>query len=237
MPKKTAKENLEAPATLKENMFFGLKLDGQQKEFRDAIWSNDYDIVFCDSKSGTGKTLISVATAKLLVEYGRYDGLVYIVSPTQSERNGFLPGGIVEKEMPYFAPIFDALITIGEQPEKAIKQMCPENGKNGLAWVDCMSHTYMRGINLQNKCIILEETQNYYSEELKKVLTRVCFSSKVIVIGHREQIDLYKNPQNSGFSKYIEHFKDMPKCKVCELTHNYRGWVSTHADELDTSGR
>jgi phosphate starvation-inducible PhoH-like protein len=64
-------------------MFFGLKLTDEQKVLRDAIYGEDYDIIFCNSKAGTGKTTIVVATAKMLVAEGKYDGLVYIVSPVQ----------------------------------------------------------------------------------------------------------------------------------------------------------
>ena len=59
----------EVPKDLSDHIFYGLKLDDEQREFRDAIWSNDYDIVFCNAKSGSGKTTISIATAMLMYEY------------------------------------------------------------------------------------------------------------------------------------------------------------------------
>lgn len=231
-PKKVQTTNKDtAPLTLDNNPFFGLKLDEQQKEFRDAIWSQDNDIVFCDAKAGSGKTLLAVATAKLLVDYGRCDELIYITAPTQEQKLGFMPGNIVEKEKLYYTPIFDALVQIGEQPQKAIKQLGDEKTTNG--WINCISHVFLRGTNLKNKkIIIVDEAQNYYLEELKKTLTRISSDCKVVVIGHKLQIDLYKNPQNSGFIKYLEHFKDKERCKVCELTINYRGWISQHADDL-----
>ena len=73
---------------------------------------------------------------------------------------------------------------------------------------------------------------NMYTDELKKVLTRISDTSKTIVIGHSGQCDLYHHPENSGFVKYIEHFKDEPYAQVCHLTTNHRGIVSTKADEL-----
>lgn len=229
-PKKqsTTKEN--CPENLNSHIFFGLQLDEQQKDFRDAIWSKDCDIIFCNSKAGTGKTQIAVATAKLLVDFGKYDGLVYVVNPVQESKLGFMPGNIVEKERLYYLPLYNALIKIDVQPEKAIKQL--NDPKNSNGWIDCMSHTYMRGINIENKVVILEEFQNTYLEEAKKILTRISDSCKTIVIGHSLQCDLYKNPQNSGFIKYLEHFREQDRCKVCELSTNYRGWISSHADDL-----
>ena len=37
----------------------------------------------------------------------------------------------------------------------------------------------------------------------------------------------------SGFARYIDHFRGQDKCRVCCLTHNYRGWLSSYADELE----
>ncbi len=101
------------PETLDDSMFFGLTLDSDQKKFRDAIWSKEKVVVFCDSRAGTGKSLLSVAVATLLVKYGFYDGIVYVMSPTQEQAQGYLPGSIEEKSAPYMQPLMDALTYIG----------------------------------------------------------------------------------------------------------------------------
>ena len=75
--------------------------------------------------------------------------------------------------------------------------------------------------------------KDFYIDELKKVLTRVKDGAKVIVLGHTGQIDIVKHPEYSGFSAYIDLFKDYDRCAVCELTQNFRGWVSRVADSLD----
>jgi predicted ribonuclease YlaK len=217
-----------------ECMFFGLDLTPEQKEFRDAIYGDDHDIIFCNAKAGTGKTTIAVATAKLLVANKNYKGLVYIINPVQEERQGYLPGDINEKTMPYAEPLIDALNKIGET-EKSIRQLNPniEAEKNGITWVDCISHTFLRGVNFENKIIIIDEAQNAYVDELQKILTRAHDSCKVIVIGHTGQKDIYKHPERSGFDMYIKHFEGKERCKICTLTKNFRGWVSTWADELN----
>ena len=80
------------PQTLGDHMFFGLKLDPEQITFRDAIWSPDIDAVFVDAKAGSGKTLIAVATAVLMVQYDLYKGIHYIVAANAEGRQGYLPG-------------------------------------------------------------------------------------------------------------------------------------------------
>lgn len=223
----------EAPHTLEDHPFYGFELDEEQKVFRDAIWSTDKLIVFCNAKAGTGKTLIATATANLLVQYGRYDGIVYISSPTQEGKLGFLPGEIADKISIYGEPFLEALIKLNINPHTAINQSDISNQKNGTGYIDVTTHVYLRGRNFENKVVILDETQNYYTDELKKTLTRMADSCKVIVIGHSGQIDLYHNPHNSGFVRYLEHFKDDERTAVCELKTNHRGWISSHADALE----
>lgn len=70
-------------------------------------------------------------------------------------------------------------------------------------------------------------------DELKKVLTRINDNCKTIVIGHDGQIDLYSNPERSGFVGYADWFDGDSRVAVCKLTKNYRGWVSQHADDFD----
>lgn len=222
----------EAPVTLNGHPFYGLKLDDEQIAFRDAIWNPEKLIVFCNARAGTGKSLIATATANLLVQYGKYDGIVYIASPTQEQKQGYLAGSIQEKSEPYFEPFYQALEKIGVNTYTALIDDVM-NQKNGTGYIQCMTHTFLRGCNFENKVIILDETQNFYIDEVKKVLTRIHDSCKTIVIGHSGQIDLYSHPDKSGFIKYLNHFKDDERCAVCELTHNHRGWISSWADELE----
>lgn len=233
MAKKMAKvDYTDVPETLENHPFYGLELDDEQKAFRDAIWSPDKLIVFCNAKAGTGKTTIATATADLLVQYGRYGGIVYISSPCQEEKQGYLKGTLEEKSQYYAEPFYDALFRIGVNMNVA---MCDDimNEKNGTAYVKAITHTFLRGTNFENKVIIIDESQNYYFDELKKVLTRMHDNCKVIVIGHSKQCDLYHNPERSGFVKYLNHFAKYDFCEVCNLTKNYRGLISTIADELE----
>lgn len=233
MAKKKTVDYTDVPETLEDHPFYGLVLDDDQKKFRDAIWDKNKLIVFCDAKAGSGKTTIATGAANLLVKYGRYDGIVYIASCTQEHKMGFLPGDIASKESPYFVPFYQALEKIGENINTATYDDIL-NQKNGTAFIQCMTHTYLRGCNFENKVIILDECQNYYLDELKKTLTRIHDNCKVIVIGHSGQIDLYYNPDRSGFVKYMEHFANThdDRVAICQLTQNYRGWISRTADEL-----
>lgn len=227
------------PKKLDEITFFdrlGFKLSEEQKRLRDAIYNPDIDIVLCNSLAGAGKTVISLTTSILMVECGLYDNIIYCFSTSGGvfDKMGFLPGAVEEKERGFYEPCEDALIACGYQPDKVIKELNPEGEKNGTAFISCRSHAFMRGITINEKTILcIDEAQNFYIDELKKVLTRVKDGTKVIVLGHTGQNDILKHPEYSGFSKYIELFRGKERCAVCELTQNFRGWVSRLADSLD----
>lgn len=98
----------------KDDMFFGLRLTDEQQEFVDAVLGNDYDVIFVNSKSGTGKSTLTVACAKLLVSSGKYNGMKYIFSPVEESKLGFTPGTAEQKWSKYFTPLIDALIEISQ---------------------------------------------------------------------------------------------------------------------------
>lgn len=218
-----------------EHLFFGManKLTEEQRDFVDAMYSDEYDIVFCNSPAGTGKTTLAVAVAKLLVAEKRQKGLVFTFSPVEESKMGFRPGSQFEKEFEYTVPLRQALIEINEQPDKVILSTEPDMKKlkEGAYWVEAMTHTFARGINIKDKVVIIDEAQNWTVSQLKKLLTRCHDSSKVIVLGHTGQCDL-PDPKQSGFQKYIDHYKGKERAIECHLSKNFRGWMAQHADTL-----
>ena len=230
--KKTMTEDYgDAPKNLNDCPFYGYDLDEYQKQFINSIWNPEKLIIFCNAKAGTGKTFLATGVADMLVKYGFYDGIVYIVSTYGENRQGYLPGTLTEKSEVYFEPFYQALINCNINPNTAINDESMVNQKNGTGYITCLTHTFLRGTNLDNKVIILDESQNYTVDELKKTLTRCSDRCKVIVIGHDKQCDI-NHPEHSGFTKYIEHFKGDQRAAVCDLVINYRGWISQHADAL-----
>ena len=228
------KENV--PQKLDDDIFYGLDLDEDQKHFRDSIWNSEKIAVICNAKAGTGKTTIALAVANLLVQYGLYDKITYIISPTQEQRQGYLPGDLDSKTEPYMQPLIDALMTLGINPGTSI---ISENNmqalKNGTAYIEFKADTYLRGVNFENRVVIIDEAQNYYFDDLKKTLTRIHDNCKVILIGHIDQCDIYKKPERTGFGPYLKAFNecDDNRIEICELTINHRGWFSNFCDNVE----
>lgn len=221
------------PEKLDDHIFYGLKPNKEQIEFRNSIWDKEVDVVFCNAKAGTGKTTIAIATGIMMVKYGLYDEIIYVASPCAENKQGFLPGSFAEKSSPYFVPVYDALKACNEDANVVICSDESGEEKYGGVTIKCVTHTFLRGTNFQGKkFIILDESQNFKEDDLRKTLTRVCELGKTVVIGHSGQIDL-PDKKLSGFERCIRHFKSKNdgRARFHELVENFRGWVSQTADE------
>lgn len=222
----------EIPTKINEQSFYGLQLDEEQIAFANTVMDPNIDIVFVNAAAGTGKTTVTTGVANLLVEYGAFSGIVYIMSPYGERKQGWLPGTITEKSSVYFEAFYQALVKCNVNPHTAINDESMINQKNGSGYITCITDTFLRGSTLDDVVIIIDEAQNYTCAQLKKTLTRVGNNVKVIVIGHEKQCDL-DNPKTSGFTRYIEHFRGKERAAICELTTNHRSWISQYADELE----
>lgn len=225
----------DPPETLDGHPFYGLRLDEGQKNFRDTIWRGDKRIIFCNARAGSGKTLVAVATANLLVQYQLYSRIIYICAGGVYEnRQGYLPGDLAQKSSLYSIPCVQALEKIGMNPTRTIVYdgLLGDTASDG--YVYCMTDAFVRGVNLgsedEKTIVIVEEAQNYTVQQLKTILTRVNDAGLTIVIGHDKQCDI--KPEHSGFLKYIRHFSDSELAAYCELTECHRGKIADWADRL-----
>jgi phosphate starvation-inducible PhoH-like protein len=111
------------------------------------------------------------------------------------ERLGFLPGNLQEKVDPYLRPLYDALYDMldGEKVEKLLERSV----------IEVAPIAFMRGRTLNDSFIILDEAQNSTAEQMKMVLTRQGFNSKMVVTGDLTQIDL-PTGKRSGLTNAVE---------------------------------
>ena len=219
------------------NLLFGFapRLTLEQREYVDAMF--DYQLVMVNAKAGTGKTTLAVACAKL---FGK--PLTYIFNPVQELSMGFRPGTQSEKESIYHQPLVDALLEINENPtqsvyneelliNEALRRKVTLKRVMDNVWCYPKSPIFLRGTNLKDMTIIIDECQNFTLLELRKILTRVHDSCKVICMGHSGQVDI--PAATSGFVRYMEHFKGQPYCKIITLSQNFRGGLANWADAID----
>ena len=230
----------EVPETLEgETSLYGFTLDEDQIKLRDAIWNPNIDAVFVDSPAGTGKSMVSIATAFLMCEYDRYSNIVYVMHPV-GDPQGALPGTRTEKSSVYFESLYQTLNLItNDWPSKFIKDTSMADDKDGMGFITAITDTYLRGSNIGSAfsptILIVDEAQNFPEFALRKVLTRACEGTKVIVIGHTLQCDL--KAEKSGFARCQKHFRkkndpEHPRFAFCELHNCHRSIVAQIADEV-----
>ena len=159
-----------------------------QKRYVDSIRSNT--ITFGIGPAGTGKTFLAVAMAALALSKREVNRIILTRPAVEAgERLGFLPGDMMAKVDPYLRPLFDALHDMLE-PERVAQHL--ERGVIEIAPL-----AFMRGRTLNDSFIILDEAQNTSPEQMKMILTRLGFGSKMVVTGDITQIDLPRE-QRSG---------------------------------------
>ncbi len=152
-----------------------------QRRYLEAIERND--MVFGIGPAGTGKTYLAVAMAIAALLAKRVNRIVLTRPAVEAgERLGFLPGTIQEKVDPYLRPLYDALFDMLE-PEK-VEKFLERN------IIEVAPIAFMRGRTLNDAFVIVDEAQNSTAEQMKMVLTRVGFNSKMVVNGDVTQIDL-----------------------------------------------
>ena len=121
------------PPQFVDRLFNNMYLDDYQYEYANAIWDKDSICIIVNARAGTGKTTIACGVGDMLVKYGRYDGIVYIASPTQEQRQGYLPGSIEEKSAPYFEPMLEAMDACNMSRSVLISSDNIDRQKNGLS--------------------------------------------------------------------------------------------------------
>ena len=152
-----------------------------QKRYVDAIRSRD--VVVGIGPAGTGKSYLAMAMAVSALTQREVSRIILTRPAVEAgERLGFLPGDLYEKVHPYLRPLYDALYDMME-PEKV--QTLRERGAIEIAPL-----AYMRGRTLNDAFIVLDEAQNTTSEQMKMVLTRLGFNSRMVITGDITQVDL-----------------------------------------------
>lgn len=223
----------EIPETLNDHIFYSLTLTDEQKDFRDAIYAKDIDIILCKARAGTGKTLIAVATAMIMYEYGLIDEIIYMMpGGVYESRQGYLPGTLEEKNAYMCVPLRQALITLGYDPNRVIKSDI--SIKEG-ACITAQSDSYIRGCNIgdatHKTILIVDEAQNYSPQAMRTVLTRLGVGSKAIVIGDIRQCDLMTGAAN-GFTRCLNIFDNKEYARRCELKKCFRSRVADEAESI-----
>ncbi|HIC04869.1 MAG TPA: PhoH family protein [Nitrospirales bacterium] len=170
-----------------------------QRTYLQAIGKSD--IVVGIGPAGTGKTYLAMGAAISALNKKLVQRIILTRPAVEAgERLGFLPGDLNAKIDPYLRPLYDALFDLVEL-EQATRLI--EIGNIEIAPL-----AFMRGRTLNDSFIILDEAQNTTSEQMKMLLTRLGFNSKLVVTGDVTQIDLPRD-RDSGLEEIREILADI----------------------------
>ena len=198
-----------------------------QKKYVDAI--DKHTVTFGIGPAGTGKTYLAMAKAVQALQSKQVNRIILTRPAVEAgERLGFLPGTLHEKIDPYLRPLFDALHDMLD-PDAIPRLM-------SSGTIEVAPLAYMRGRTLNDSFIILDEAQNTSPEQMKMFLTRLGFSSKMVVTGDITQIDL-PNHQESGLTIVRQILEGIDDISFMDLTSEDVVRHSLVSDIVDAYGR
>ena len=180
----------------------------KQKQYVKAIQT--HDITFGIGPAGTGKTFLAAVLAVQALLKDECDRIILTRPAIEAgEKLGFLPVDLQQKVNPFLRPLYDALYEFIDA-EKIPDLM--ERGK-----IEVAPLAYMRGRTLSNAFVIVDEAQNTTPAQLKMVLTRLGFGSKMVVTGDITQTDL-PTYQDSGLIVASKILRSVDDIAFCYLT-------------------
>lgn len=181
----------------------------KQRQYVQAI--RTHDLTFCIGPAGSGKTFLAVMLAVQALLANQYERLILTRPAVEAgEKLGFLPGDLQQKVNPYLRPIYDALYELIDA------EKIPNLMERGI--IEVAPIAYMRGRTLNNAFVIVDEAQNTTPAQMKMLLTRLGFRSRMVVTGDVTQTDLAPN-QQSGLAvaqKILQHVEGIAFCQLTQ---------------------
>ena len=169
-----------------------------QKLFYQKISDFNNQLILCHGIAGTGKTYISCykALQDVLRRGTPYNKLI-IINPTvdvgNEDKLGYLPGELSQKIQQYNESTFTILNSI---VGKAKANKLIQDGKVEIGVLN-----FLRGVNLEDCYVVLDEAQNVSPMQIKTIMTRISENCKMIIQGDMSQCDKYKTNGVTNYEK------------------------------------
>lgn len=206
---KKAEPQLEITKAATKDLLSQIKIDLKhknevQKKLTQSIKNGD--VTICTGPAGTGKTLLSVAEALILLktnpEIYHEIKLVKSIVQLKDEDLGTLPGDEKDKLKFIMMSFFDAFYKlIGQELTDKLLE---------VGYIKMEVFGSIRGRSLSNCIVLFDEFQNVTDNNGKTLLTRFSENTKVIALGDSNQVDL-KKPESSCLSELVRMAKLHPE--------------------------
>lgn len=187
------------------------------------------EIVVCAGSPGTGKTIVACAEALTLMKRhpDLYRSIVMVKSVTnlQEEDLGYMKGTMDEKMEPHLYSFISNMTKIVGQ--NVVRRMREEG------YLTVLPIAFMRGVNLDNCIVLVDEAQNILLQNMRTILTRIGTDCKMVILGDTEQSDMRRKSE-SALAIVVEMFKDgsVPGMGVVEFgdEHIVRNPIIAHVE-------
>lgn len=191
---------------------FQVTLNEEQKQAKAVILENKITVL--RGGAGSGKSMVAAQVALDLLFTHQVEKII-LTRPavTSGEELGFMPGDKDAKLAPYTAAIYDNMYRLYNK-EKIDKEVI--EGR-----IEVIPVAFMRGRNLSNCCVVVDEGQNITHRQMELILGRICEGSKMLICGDTAQVDL-KDRKQSGFNFICNNLVSIPGFAVVTLKINHR---------------
>jgi len=197
---------------LKNDIRFQVSLNEEQKQAKAIILQNKITVL--RGGAGSGKSMVAAQVAlDLLFRHEVEKVILTRPAVTSGEEIGHLPGDKDAKLAPYTAAIYDNMYRLYK------KDLVDKYILNGD--IEVIPLAFMRGRNLSNCCVVVDEGQNITHRQMELLLGRLCEGSKMIICGDTAQIDL-KDKRTSGFNFICNNLTGVKNFSIVTLKTNHR---------------
>jgi len=219
---------------VEKNHIFGTEPRNAEQAFAfHVLMDKNIKLVALTGKSGTGKTLLALASAlEQQLDYQQ----VLLARPIVALGNkdlGYLPGDDKHKISPYMQPLFDNLNVIKHQFNYQGKEvyLIEEMLREQKLVIEALA--YIRGRSLSNTFFIVDEAQNLTPHEIKTIITRAGEETKVVFTGDIHQIDHpYLDMHSNGLVYMIDRMRGQDLFAHINLMKGERSVLSELASNL-----
>ncbi len=211
----------------------------------------EVQLVVLDGPAGSGKTRMMVATGLYMLvgqptswrvapqsepltpEYSFDNGMLLLRPEHASSQYelGFLPGDYESKLSPWLEPFFQAIRGLSLNNDHDFMEELRSSDR-----LTMISTSMLRGLDIERSIVLVDELQNGDRHLAKTLMSRFCATSKVALAGCLDPIQIdnpYVDWRSNALTRIKETYRGFgPQVAQVRLERNYRGPISTRADEL-----
>ena len=174
--------------------------------------NDDIKIVTVQSAAGYGKSYLALASAFFQMLEKKTHEKIYVVKPMIEigQKLGYLPGKIDEKMEPYTRYVSDLVLKLHKlrSANRIFVDSEDVPPRYDSKRFELLPLTYIRGMNIENAIVIIDEMQNMSRSECRALLSRMGEGVKCMCLGDIHQVDNpYLNADNNGMNWVVNKFK------------------------------